>query len=419
MSLVPPIGLKQERRANVAREEGERGCIDAHLRAERISRRRFLEFCAALMVTAPRGLALTGQASPEGMAETIGAAQRPSVIWLHFQDCTGCTESVLHASQPDIVDLIFNLISLDYHETLMAGSGRQAESVLKRAVARNAGRFILVVEGSVPTGDRAGYMKIAGRTALEVLREVASQAALVIAIGSCSSWGGVAAAHPNPSRAEGIDSIVSGMPIVNLPGCPPNPYTFLAVVLEYATMHRLPQLDSEKRPRFAYDRLIHEDCPRRGHFDAGRFAGMYGDEGHRQGWCLYKLGCKGPLTHAACSIRHFNDLPNAWPIGIGAPCIGCAERNTGFSIPLFQTVDIHAATPPERLAQVTLPSTKSQTAAALAIGALAGIGGMGILGAVRRLPSKDEPAIDKEGEDSNRNVMAPPREDNDEDEPCR
>jgi len=84
-------------------------------------------------------------------------------------------------------------------------------------------------------------------------------------------------------------------------------------------------------------------------------ANVYGDEGHRQGWCLYKLGCKGPVTHAPCSTLHFNELPGVWPIGIGAPCAGCTEKATAFRIPLFQTVDIHAITPPE-----TFPSSTRQ-----------------------------------------------------------
>ena len=75
---------------------------------------------------------------------------------------------------------------------------------------------------------------------------------------------------PNPTGAVGVDSAVSGKPIVDLPGCPPNPYNLLAVVLDYVTMGRLPQLDEYSRPKFAYDRVIHENCPRRGHFDAGR-----------------------------------------------------------------------------------------------------------------------------------------------------
>ncbi len=374
----------------------QRNTIARQLAGSGVSRRRFLQFCTALMAAAPAGLALTTQASASQVARNIGLSMRPSVIWLHFQDGTGCTESLLHASQPDVASLIFDLISLDYHETLMAASGRQAESALERATAANRNNFILVVEGSIPTADRTGYMKLASKPALDVLRDIGSQAAFVIAMGSCSSWGGIAAANPNPSKALGVAEILKDKIVISLPGCPPNPYTFLSVVLEYTAMHRLPALDAINRPRFAYDRLIHEDCPRRGHFDAGRFANIYGDEGHRQGWCLYKLGCKGPVTHAACSTRHFNDIPNAWPIGIGAPCIGCTEKSAAFRIPLFQVVDIHGVTPPEALPSVELPAQKSQTAAAVVIGAMAGATATAAVVAARHLPGGEKPAETKE-----------------------
>src|SRR5208337_5187210 len=159
---------------------------------------------------------------------------------------------------------------------------------------------------------RGVYYQMGGRPGMQVLREVAAQSAAVIAIGSCASWGGVPSADPNPTGAMGVSSVVSGKPIVNLPGCPPKPYNLLAVVLEYVTMGKLPAMDEFGRPLFAYERVIHENCPRRAHFDAGRFAYAFGDEGHRKGWCLYKLGCKGPVTHAACSTRHFNEIPGVW-----------------------------------------------------------------------------------------------------------
>lgn len=370
--------------------------IADHIEASGISRRRFLEFCAVLVAMAPSGLALTKKASALEVAQKIGASKRPSVIWLHFQDCTGCTESLLHASRPDIADLIFNVISLDYHETFMAASGYQAEEALRHAVEENKGNFILVVEGSIPTRENGAYMKLAGRPALEVLRDTGSKAALVVAIGSCASWGGIPSADPNPTGALGVDSILADKAVVNLPGCPPNPYNFLSVLLEYSTMHRIPALDEYHRPKFAYDRLIHEDCPRRGHFDAGRFAGVFGDEGHRQGWCLYKLGCKGPVTHAPCSTMHFNETPGVWPIGIGAPCAGCTEKATAFRIPIFQTVDIHSITPPEALPAIDARAGSIGVAAATTVGAIAGAAATAAMIASRRLPdSKRIRAIQK------------------------
>jgi len=369
--------------------------IKAHLESAGVSRRNFLQLCSMLMVTAPAGLALTSHKSVGKIAAIIGKARRPSVIWLHFQDCTGCTETLLRTSAPDAASLILDVISLDYHETLMAASGAQAEAALRQAVEDNAGKFVLVVEGAIPTRDDGVYFELGGRPGVQVLREVSQKAAAVIAIGSCASWGGVPSADPNPTGAMGLDSVVSGKPIVNLPGCPPNPYNLLAVVLEYVTMGRLPALDEFNRPKFAYDRVIHENCPRRAHFDAGRFAAAFGDEGHRKGWCLYKLGCKGPVTHAACATRHFNETPGVWPIGIGAPCVGCTEKGVVWRMGTFETVPIHLATPPDTYPPIYSPAGQIKVGAAALVGAIAGAVGGATWVASQRFRSSNEVAVEK------------------------
>jgi hydrogenase small subunit len=308
------------------------------------------------MVAAPFGLALTSKARAQDVAEAIEKSRRPAVIWLHFQDCTGCTETLLRTTQPDIADLILHLISLDYHETLMVGSGKQAEAALHDSMKENEGKYILIVEGSIPRKENGIYAKIAGKTAIESLKEIGSKAGAIIAMGSCASWGGLPSTGPNPTDAVGVDSIITDKPIVNIPGCPPNPYTLLGVALQYATAGTLPALDDEKRPLFAFDRYIHDHCPRRGHFDAGEFAEQFGDEGHEKGWCLYPLGCKGPVTHAGCSTRHFNETPGVWPIGIGAPCVGCTERNVAFQMPIFERSPIPEAKPPTTYPGITQPT---------------------------------------------------------------
>ena len=342
-------------------------CVGAGIR-----RRSFLELCTTLMATAPFGLTLTSPVRAEDVAATLKKTRKPSVIWLHFQDCTGCSETLLRTTQPDVATLILDLISLDYHETLMAACGKQAEEALADAVKANDGKFVLVVEGAIPRGLDGDYMRLAGRRAIDVLKDVGSHAAAVIAMGSCASWGGLPSSGPNPTDATGVDAILKGKPIVNLPGCPPNPYNLLATVLEYAAFGKLPELDAEKRPKFAYDRVIHEHCPRRAHFDAGRFAEKFGDEGHRNGWCLYKLGCKGPVTHAACSTRHFNETPDVWPIGIGAPCFGCTERDTAFKVPLFDLVPIHRVVPSAKYPDVVTPKGVVSASSAAVVGAAAG-----------------------------------------------
>ena len=367
--------------------------IQSHLEAAGVSRRSFLQLCSVLMATAPVGMTLTKAASAAEVAAKVGKARRPSVIWLHFQDCTGCTETLLRTSAPDAASLILDVISLDYHETLMAASGKQAEEALKKAMEENAGKYVLVVEGSIPTRDDGVYMQLASRPAVQVVKEAASKAAAVIAMGSCASWGGVPSSDPNPTGAVGVDTVISGKPIVNLPGCPPNPYNLLAVVLEYVTMGKLPQLDEFNRPKFAYDRVIHENCPRRAHFDAGRFAHAFGDEGHRKGWCLYKLGCKGPVTHASCATRHFNEIPGVWPIGAGIPCVGCTEKGVVWQMSTLETVPIHLATPPDTYPPIYSTAGQLRVGAAGLVGAIAGAVGGAAWVASQRFQSSTEAGV--------------------------
>jgi hydrogenase small subunit len=300
-----------------------------------IARRDFLKFCT--LTAAALGLPLN---MASAIADTITSNKRPPVIWVHFQECTGCTESLLRATHPTVEHLILDLISLDYSETLMAGAGHQAEAALHKSIQENEGKFILVVEGSIPTKANGAYCKIGGKTALSILQDIAPKAAAIVAIGSCASWGGVQSSAPNPTGAKGVPEIITDKPVITLPGCPASPYNLLSTVLYYLTLKKLPELDDKGRPKFAYGTLIHENCERRPHFDAGRFALKYGDEGHRQGWCLYQLGCKGPETHANCPVQLYGDVgSNAWPVGTGHPCFGCTEKGIGFEKPLHQTVD--------------------------------------------------------------------------------
>jgi hydrogenase small subunit len=261
-------------------------------------------------------------------------------------------------------------------------------------VKQNAGKFILVVEGSIPLANHGNYMRIGGRTGVDAVTEVAKSAAVTIAIGSCASWGGIPSADPNPTGAVGVQEVLKGTKVIKLPGCPANPYILLGVALQFATMGKLPELDAEGRPLFAYGRTIHEHCPRRAHFDAGRFALQFGDDGHRQGYCLYKLGCKGPATHASCSVNQFCEVPDAWPIGLGAPCFGCTEQKLAFRAPMYQTIDIARPQPPASYPGIT---AERGSISPLATG-LAGLAGGAILGASAKVASmlkKQKPADDE------------------------
>ena len=345
-----------------------------------VSRRGFLRACA--IATAVMGLPMN--MLPK-VAEAARSPERPRVVWLHFQECTGCSESLLRASHPDVASLILDLISLDYHETLMAAAGKQAEENLEKAIER--GNYILVVEGSTPVKDGGIYCKIGGKTALEILKKASEKAIAIIAIGTCASYGGVQSSDPNPTGASPVMDIIKDKPIINVPGCPPNPYNFLSTVLYVMTFKKLPPTDKLHRPLFAYGRTIHDHCERRPHFDAGRFVREFGDEGHKQGWCMFKMGCKGPITYANCSILKFNDV-GAWPIGIGFPCYGCTEKKVAFFMPRAKRVDVHKVTPPDTYAPVSVKHGKAPvTGVALASATLGAIVG-GAAVAAAKLPDK-------------------------------
>ena len=370
--------------------DGTSDAQSLHVDVEGSNRRDFVK--VALMAGAAVGLpaALSAQ-----IAEAAVKGVKPSVIWLHFQECTGCTESLLRTSHPDVAELILDLISLDYHETLFAAAGHQAEAALAKTMKEHEGKYVLVVEGAIPTKEDGIYCKVGGRTAVEILNDVAGKAGAIIAIGSCASWGGIPSADPNPTGATGAPMILKGKTVVTIPGCPANPYNLLGTVLQFATLGTLPALDEKGRPKFAYGRTIHEHCPRRAHFDAGRFVQKFGDEGHRQGWCLYKTGCKGPATHANCSVLPFGEVPDSWPIGLGHPCFGCTEQALAFRKPLHDTVDIERPTPPDTYAPLHAPMGKVAPIATgvggLVAGALLGAGWAASkkLGTVEEGPSKE------------------------------
>ena len=291
--------------------------IGEALRERGISRRSFLKFCA----TTASLMALPPSMIPV-IAATLEKVRRPSVIWLSFQECTGCTESITRSSSASIEDLIFNVISLDYHHTLQAASGSAAEEARETAMQENHGKYILVVDGSIPAGNN-GYSTIAGISNVDMLKDVAAGAAAIVAVGSCSSFGGIPHANPNPTGAVSVSDLIKDKPIVNVPGCPPIPNVITGVLVQFLTFG-LPELDHLGRPKAFYGQSIHDRCYRRPFYDKGLFADTFDDEGARKGWCLYKLGCKGPTTYNACATEKWND-GTSFPIQAGHPCLGCSE----------------------------------------------------------------------------------------------
>ncbi len=293
--------------------------LGEQLRRQGISRRSFLKFCAAttsLMALPPTMVS--------AVAAALEKARRPSVIWLSFQECTGCTESLTRSHSPTLESLIFGAISLDYHHTLQACAGHFAEHLRTEVIDKHPGEYLVLVDGSIPTRDDGVYSTIAGMTNVQILEETAAQAAAVIAVGTCAAFGGLPHADPNPTGAVPVSDIITDKPIINVSGCPPIPTVITGVLAHYLTFGGIPELDELGRPLMFYGDSIHDRCYRRPFYDKGLFAKTFDDAGARDGWCLYELGCKGPTTHNACATVKWNE-GTSFPIESGHPCLGCSE----------------------------------------------------------------------------------------------
>lgn len=258
------------------------------------------------------------------------------VFWLQAAACTGCSVSVLNSVSPTIKNILIDEVipgkhlNLRYHATIMAGQGEAVLDEMKRESESKKGGYLLVVEGAIPTAENGGYDTLGEDNGkpipiLSHVEHMAKNAMAVIALGTCASFGGIAAGTPNPSGSVGVDRFLKerkiGTPLINVPGCAPHPDWFVGT-LASILLNGLPkpeELDEYKRPKAFYGKLIHENCPRRAYFEEGKFAKKFGDPG-----CLNELGCKGPVTYSDCPTRMWNHGVN-WPIGAGAMCIGCVE----------------------------------------------------------------------------------------------
>lgn len=323
----------------------------------KLSRRAFVKSCVAL--TAVLGLPPTMLNSVVKAAET---KEVPVVVWLHGQECTGCSESFIRSNAPFTSDVILNLIDLEYDDTLSAAAGEALEHHLADVIKKYHGKYVLAVEGGDAIGNDGTYCMVGGRPFDQQVKEAAAGAAFVIEYGSCASWGGIQAAKPNPTNTVSISDVISGVPIVKVPGCPPIPEVMTGVIMHYALFGEIPPRDSVGRPKQFYGNRIHDTCYRRPFFDSGLFVESFDDAGSKAGWCLYKMGCRGPETYNSCgNLRWWNGL--SYPIQSGHGCIGCSEK--GF----WDNGDFY-----NRLPWVSLPNTiaNADTVGAAAAGLFGG-----------------------------------------------
>jgi hydrogenase small subunit len=341
------------------------------------SRREFTQFCAFAATAA--GLSPSAAAA---VAEAFEKKQRPPVLWLHFQECTCCSESFIRASHPIVADVLLDALSLDYTETLQAASGHAAEKCKQDTMKAHFGKYILLVEGSVPTGADGVYCTIGGRTAEDLLKEAAKGAAAVIAWGNCASHGCVQAAKPNPTTATPIHQLISN-PVINVPGCPPIADVMVAVVTHILMFGRIPELDAKGRPKEFYGRRVHDTCYRRPYYDAGMFVEAFDDENARKGYCLYKMGCRGPVTYNACAVTKWNE-GTSYPIQSGHGCIGCSEKGFWDNGPFYQHLPAFPG--------FGIESTADKIGTAVGIGAAVGVAAHAISTNLRKRKLIHEPA---------------------------
>jgi quinone-reactive Ni/Fe-hydrogenase small subunit len=253
------------------------------------------------------------------------------IIWLELSDCTGNSEAFIKSANPTVDDLILKYVSLDYHELLMAPSGDQSETQLEQIIEQDRGNYILLVEGAVPMAIDGKYLRIGpkGETGIDLLRKAAQDALVVMSVGSCALDGGVVAAAPNPTGAVGVSEALGRDDVINLPGCPVNPINVVGTLLHFLMFDELPELDDRNRPLWAYSTRVHDNCERRGHYDLDEFVLEWGDEGAKKGWCLFKMGCKGPYADINCPSVKFNE-GTSWPVQVGHGCFGCGEGVIAF-----------------------------------------------------------------------------------------
>ena len=291
------------------------------LETQGVNRRDFMKWASAVT-----GMLMLPASFTPLVADAALLMNRAPVIWLELSDCAGNSEALLRSDGPKIDEIVLDIISLEFHETLQAASGHQAEKQLEDAMETFKDKYLLFVEGAVPLGmdGQFGTVGASGETFHEHLLRVSKHAAAVVAVGSCATFGGIPAAAPNPTGAVGVMDVVKGKPLINIPACPANPANMVGVILHYILTGQVPELDSLLRPKFAFGYRIHDNCERRAHFDAGEYVEEWGDEGAKNNFCLYKMGCKGPMTFNNCSIVRYNEGVN-WPIGVGRGCIGCSE----------------------------------------------------------------------------------------------
>lgn len=262
-------------------------------------------------------------------AATENLVKKP-IIWMQGLSCTGCSESLLSSLDPSPEQILLDVLSVRFHPTLMAASGSDAVDGLNECIKN--GSYILVLEGAIPTADPR-YCMVENQSFLDLFKNAAAKAELVLAVGSCASYGGIPRA--GITGAKGARDILKGVKLVNLPSCPVKPTRLVGTLLYYLSNNALPRLDEEGRPVNYYRYTLHDSCFRRLHYESGEFLQDWNNPDTAD-WCLYEKGCKGQETFTTCGGDFWNDGVSFCGFA-GSPCAGCSQPEYYDQLaPLFQ-----------------------------------------------------------------------------------
>ncbi|MBU4492695.1 MAG: hydrogenase small subunit [Euryarchaeota archaeon] len=296
------------------------------------NRRNFLKLAGAVGA----GMFLDLYSSDIVRAMEQAGEKGVKLVWIQGQSDTGCTVSLVQGKHPDIYDAIMKLnVDIRFHPTIMAAYGDEAMDALKIEPD------VLVVEGAIPD---AKFAKVGERPFIDLVRELAGRTKVgVVAVGACATHGGIPAAKGNLTNARGVRRALEEggvqKPVINLPGCPPHPDLMLITLASVIITGKIPELDSFGRPAAFYRKMIHDECARRGFYDKGEFAESFAESDLAYAKCLWKLGCKGPVTLSDCAFRKWNNGVNVC-MNAGAPCIGCYHEAFPDAVsPLFVEIE--------------------------------------------------------------------------------
>lgn len=271
-----------------------------------------------------------------------------NLFWIQCGGCGGDTWSLFNTETPDLVEIIHNLdINILWHPTISNNPIADQEEMIRHLIAGEQSLDILIVEGSIirGPGGTGMYDEAYGRPKKDLVTSLARRAAYVIAVGTCASFGGIGA--DGEIEATGMQFHKwekggfmgkdfrggSGMPIINLPGCPCH-CAILADTLEALVSGRSIELSVWNTPLEWYNIMVHQGCTRNEYHEYRVEEKRFGEKG-----CMFfHLGCHGPLVTGPCNKILWNRRSSKTRVGV--PCFGCTRPDFPQHYSFFTTRNI-------------------------------------------------------------------------------